>query len=99
MDKVEFGKRLKFLRTEANYTQEKLAEMANMSSAYLGEIGLDKFINIINALGLSADYVLCNELQSGEPYVFDDLTAKLKDLDPKQRKTVLDIVDGYLKNI
>ena len=98
MDKIEFGKRLKFLRTEANYTQEKLAEMADMSSAYLGEIergkkviGLDKFINIINALG--------NELQSGEPYVFDDLTAKLKDLDPKQRKTVLDIVDGYLKNI
>ena len=94
MDKVEFGKRLKLLRTKANYTQEKLAEMANMSSAYLGEIergkkviGLDKFINIINALGLSADYVLCNELQSGE------------DLDPKQRKTVLDIVDGYLKNI
>ena len=106
MDKVEFGKRLKFLRTEANYTQEKLAEMADMSSAYLGEIergkkviGLDKFINIINALGLSADYVLCNELQSGEPYVFDDLTAMLKDLEPKQRKTVLDIVDGYLKNI
>ena len=106
MDKVEFGNRLKLLRTKANYTQEKLAEMANMSSAYLGErergkkvIGLDKFINIINALGLSADYVLCNELPSGEPYVFDNLTEKLKDLDPKQRKTVLDIVDGYLKNI
>ena len=100
MDKVEFGKRLKFLRTKANYTQEKLAEMANMSSAYLGEIERGKkVIDIINALGLSADYVLCNELQSGEPYVFDDLTAKLKDLNPKQRKTVLDIVDGYLKNI
>ena len=40
MDKVEFGKRLKLLRTKANYTQEKLAEMANMSSAYLGEISL-----------------------------------------------------------
>ena len=106
MEKLSVGNRIREVRKARGLTQEQLAEMANMSSAYLGEIergkkviGLDKFINIINALGLSADYVLCNELQSGEPYVFDDLTARLKDLDLKQRKTVLDIVDGYLKNI
>ena len=51
MDKTEFGKRLRYLRAEAGYTQEKLAELSDMSTVYLGEIergkkvvGLDKFI-------------------------------------------------------
>ena len=106
MDKKDLGLRLKNLRNQAKYTQEELAELADISSVYLGEvergkkvIGLDKFINIVKALGVSADYVLCNELPSGEPYIFDDITEKLKKLTPKQRKTAIDILDGYLKNI
>lgn len=106
MDKKDLGLRLRDLRIEAKYTQEELAEKADMSTVYLGEvergqkvIGVDKFINIVKALGVSADYVLCNELPTGEPYVFDEITEKLKKLDPKQRKTAIDILDGYLKNL
>jgi len=106
MDKIDFGKRLKYLRKKANYTQEELAELADISPTYLGEvergkkvIGLDKFINIVKALNLSADYILCNELPSGEPYVFDEITDKLKKLNPKERKTAIDILDGYIKNL
>lgn len=106
MDKKDLGLRLRDLRIEANYTQEELAEKADMSTVYLGEvergqkvIGVDKFINIVKALGVSADYVLCKELPTGEPYVFDEITEKLKKLDPKQRKTAIDILDGYLKNL
>ena len=106
MDKKAFGKRLRHLRTEAKLTQEQLAERADISPVYLGEVergqkvlGLDKFINIIKVLGVSADYILCNELPTGEPYVFDEITVKLKKLDPKQRKTVLDILDGYINNL
>ena len=106
MDKKDLGLRLRDLRIEADYTQEELAEKADMSTVYLGEvergqkvIGVDKFINIVKALGVSADYVLCNELPTGEPYVFDEITEKLKKLDPKQRKTAIDILDGYIKNL
>lgn len=106
MDKKDLGLRLRDLRIEANYTQEELAEKADMSTVYLGEvergqkvIGVDKFINIVKALGVSADYILCNELPTGEPYVFDEITEKFKKLDPKQRKTAMDILDGYLKNL
>ena len=106
MDKKDLGQRIRFLRTEANLTQEELAEKADISPVYLGEVergqkvmGIDKFINIVKALGVSSDYVLCNELPTGEPYVFDEITEKLKKLDPKQRKTAIDILDGYLKNL
>ena len=106
MDKKDLGQRIRFLRTEANLTQEELAEKADISPVYLGEVergqkvmGIDKFINIVKALGVSADYVFCNELPTGEPYVFDEITVKLKKLDPKQRKTAIDILDGYIKNL
>ena len=105
MDKKDFGIRLRNLRNEANLTQEELAEKVEISTAYLGEVergkkvlGVDKFIKIVKALGVSADYFLCNELPSGEPYVFDEITEKLKKLTPKQRKIAIDILEGYLKN-
>lgn len=106
MDKKDLGQRIRFLRTEANLTQEELAEKADISPVYLGEVergqkvmGVDKFINIVKALGVSADYVLCYELPTGEPYVFDEITEKFKKLNPKQRKTAIDILDGYIKNL
>ncbi len=106
MDKKDFGKRLRNLRNAANLTQEELAEKADISPVYLGEVergkkvlGIDKFINLIKALNVSADYVLCNEIPSGEPFVFDEITEKLKKLNPKQRKTAIDILDGYLQNL
>ena len=106
MDKKDLGLRLRNLRLKANLTQEELAEKVDMSSAYYGEVergkkvlGIDKFIGIVKALGVSADYILGNELPSGEPYIFDEITNKLKSLEPKQRKTAIDILDGYLKNL
>ena len=57
------------------------------------------FIKIIEALDLSADYVLRDELSSGKEYVYDELTERLTNLTPKQRKTAADILDGYLRNL
>ena len=106
MDKKDLGLRIRVLRNKANLTQEELAEKADMSPVYLGEvergkkvIGVDKFIKIVKALSVSADYLLCNELPSGEPYIFDEITEKLKKLNPKQRKIAFDILEGYLKNL
>ena len=93
-------------RKKNGWSQEQLAEMSDMSPVYLGEvergrkvISVDKFINLVKALGVSADYLLCNDLPSGEPYMFDEITEKFKNLTLEQRKIAIDILDGYLKNI
>ena len=36
MDKTEFGKRLRYLRAEAGYTQGKLAELSDTSTGIFG---------------------------------------------------------------
>lgn len=106
MDSENLGKRIREARTEKHYTQQQLAEMAGIGQMYLGEIergtkmpSLKSFIRIIETLDISADYVLRDELSSGEHYIYDEITQKLKGLSPKQRKAAADILDAYVRNI
>ena len=106
MDKVELGIKLREARKKAGLTQEQLAEKADIGVMYLGEIergikmpSMKIFIKLVEALDISADYILRNELPSGKQFVLDDITEKLAGLTPKQRKAAADILDAYLRNL
>ena len=106
MDSLTLGKRIREARLNKQYTQQRLAEEAGIGQMYLGEIergtkmpSLKIFINILNALDISADYVLRDELASGDRYIYDEITEKLNGLSPKQRKTAAEILDAYIRNI
>ena len=106
MDKIILGKRLRQSRIQKGYTQQALAKKADIGTVYLGEIerglkmpSLNIFIKIVEALDISADYVLRDELSSGSTFIFDEITDKLKDLTPQQRKTAADILEAYTKNL
>ena len=106
MDNKTLGKRIREARITKQYTQQQLAEKAGIGQMYLGEIergtkspSLKSFIKIIENLDISADYVLRDELSSGEHYIYDEISEKLKDLSPKQRKAASEILDAYIRNI
>lgn len=106
MEKAELGKMIREVRLERGLTQETLAEKADIGLMYFGEIergvkmpSMNVFIKIIEALGISADYVLRNEVSSGKEYVFDEMTKKLEKLTPQQRKTATAILDAYIQNL
>ena len=106
MNKVDLGKKIREARLQKKYTQQKLAEEAGIGEMYLGEIergtkmpSLRIFIKLIEALDVSADYVLRDELPSGEHFIYDEITEKLRVLTPRQRKTASDILDAYIRNI
>ena len=106
MDSLTLGKRIREARLNKQYTQQRLAEEAGIGQMYLGEIergtkmpSLKIFVKILNALDISADYVLREELASGDRYIYDEITEKLKGLSPKQRKTAAEILDAYIRNI
>ena len=106
MDKVELGMKLREARNKAGFTQEQLAEKADIGVMYLGEIergvkmpSMKIFIKLIEALDISADYIFRNELPSGKEYVLDEITEKLASLTPKQRKAAVDILDAFIKNL
>lgn len=106
MDKAALGKRIREARTNAGMTQQALADKAGICVMYIGEIergikmpSMNSFIKIIEALDISADYVLRDEISSGREYVCDEITRKLQNLTPGQRKTAADILDAYLRNL
>lgn len=106
MNKSELGKKLRQARQKKGFTQHALAEIADVGGVYIGEIerglkmpSLNIFVKLIEALDLSADYILRDELSSGKDYIYDEITQKLKNLTPKQRKTAAEILEAYLRNL
>ncbi len=106
LEREALGKRIRESRIKKGYTQQELADQAEIGVVYLSEIergikmpSLNIFIKIINALDVSADYVLRDELSSGKEYICTEITGKLLTLSPEQRKTATDILNAYLNNL
>ena len=106
MDRVAFGKRIKEARNKAHFTQEVLAEKADIAVTYLGEIergektpSLDVLISLAESLEVSCDYLLRDSVESGAVYVNADISSKLSGLTRKQRITAEAILDAYIKSL
>ena len=106
MERAALGKRIRESRVKKGYTQKNLADRAEIGIVYLSEIergikmpSLTIFIKIVNALEVSADYVLRDELPSAKEYICMEITEKLLILTPGQRKIASDILNAYLNNL
>ncbi len=103
MDQIAIGARIREARLKKKLTQEQLAEKADIGFYYIGEIergvklpSLTVFVQIVEALGVTADSLLKDEL-TASPEFNNELTAKLEKLNPKQRAGAVAILDAYIK--
>jgi transcriptional regulator with XRE-family HTH domain len=103
MNQAGIGARIREARLKKKLTQEQLAEKADIGFYYVGEIergvklpSLTVFIQIVEALGVTADSLLKDEL-TASPEFNNELTAKLEKLTPKQRAGAVAILDAYIK--
>ena len=69
IDYKSLGSRVKDARTSKGYTQERLAECIDLSTTHISNIengnaipSLKTFVDIANALSVSADPLLCDSL-------------------------------------
>lgn len=106
MDKAAIGSRLREARNMVKLTQEQLAEKVGIGTTYLSDIergakfpSLSLFIKIVDALGVSSDFILRGEIEAGKNCVYDDITRKLDGLTPKQSQGAADLIDAYIKNL
>ena len=106
MNKVAIGSRLREARSMVKLTQEQLAEKVGIGTTYISDIergakfpSLSLFIRIVDALGVSSDFILRGEIEAGKSCVYDDITKKLDGLTPKQRLGVAELIDAYIKNL
>ena len=105
MQSNALGKNIKKYRQLRRLRQEDLAEMMDLSPNFIsmverGEktLSLDSFVRIANALGVSADMLLADVLETGYVYRSSALEEKLCQLDKKDRDMILDTVETLLNH-
>lgn len=97
---IQIGKRILDRRKQLDWTQEELAENADVTSqtistAELGKKALrpENIIRISIALGVSTDYILRGIVTEAD---YDVLNQKYSVLTPRQYRHLEDIVDSYI---
>ena len=99
MDYMKLGEKIKKERMRNRYTQEMLAEMAEITSSYVGQIErgerkvtLSKLVRIANVLNVSIDYLLSDTINT----IDDELEVEIKNevgkMKDKDKSMVIDII-------
>ena len=106
MQREALGKRIREARKQKSLTQQQLAEALGITDVYVSEIergnkmpSIPLFIAIVEALDISADYLLRDNISSGKSYIYNEFTERLDKLTPKQRKAALELLDVFIKNL
>lgn len=96
LDFESLGKRVRAARMKKGYSQEKLAEILEISQAHVGHIesgratpSLPTFVRLANALGTTTDALLFDSLQVSLDTYDLDFKELLQDCTPKQRAILL----------
>lgn len=97
------GPRIKKAREELGYTQEKLAELTDLSVQFIAKVEAGKvgfsvpnFKNFCSILGVSADYLLWGEREENNLL---GITERLRYLPQKQYKLLEGIVINFMEAI
>lgn len=99
------GKNIRKYRLMKKFRQEDLAEKTGLTANYIGMVergekipSLETFINILNALEISADMVLANVLEIGYTVKNSMLNERFEKLSTEDRNRIYDVVETLVKH-
>ena len=106
MELGSIGGNIRRYRVAKKLRQKDLAELTGLSINYVGAIergekipALETLIDILNALDISADMVLCDVLKTGYDIKTSLLSEKIDRLPPEKIETVLDVVEVLIQHL
>ena len=101
VDYKDIGARIRAVRMERGMTQAQLAEAAGCGVTHISHVetgngipSLQTFLDIVNALGCSADELLCIEVDNARPVYESWLNDQLADCSRQEMKLISDMVLG-----
>ena len=99
MDYMKLGEKLKKERIRNRLTQEMLAEMADITSSYVGQIErgerkvtLSKLVRIANVLNVSIDYLLSDTIDLVDDNLQIEVKNAMNNMGEKDKLMVIDII-------
>ena len=103
---ADIGKRIQEKRKQLCITQEKLAELVELSVQHMSgiETGKTMFsfptcLRIANALELSMDELLCGSLVRGKTVMQHEFAELLSDCDAAEAQIILDMAKALKKSL
>ena len=85
LDYYTIGQKIKKRRLDRGLSQEKAAELCDISASFYGNIergtkimSLDTFVDICQALQISPDYILLDELPDTDPIIMNIISEVKK---------------------
>ena len=97
------GQRIRQYRKQAGLTQEKLSEIVDLSPNYFSDIergksfpSLEKFVEIANALNVSADDLFCDSVKRSDHVLAEEITKKMELLSAEEKAKISAVIDAFL---
>ena len=106
LDYKAIGKRIKIQRIQREMTQEKLAELTGLSNPHISnvetgstQVSLKSLIAIANALEITPDVLLCDNIRSGK-HIFNNAVMEAVDAcDEVEIRIMADMVQALKRSI
>ena len=99
MDYMKLGEKIKKERMRNRLTQEMLAEMADITSSYVGQIErgerkvtLSKLVRIANVLNVSVDYLLSDNVELTDDNLQVEIKNAMNNMEEKDKHVIIDII-------
>ncbi len=106
MERKGLGKRINEARKDRGFTADKLSELCNINATYLRQIeggvkmpSLSVFIDICNALKISPDYLLQDDLKENEISKIKELTQLWENATPSQQAIASTMIQAVLEHL
>lgn len=104
MDLYCLGNRIRKTRMSCGITQEKLAEMVDISTNFMSLIengrnmSVETLVKIADALGVTVDYLLCDTMEVQSDKIMTQIAQNLSTLSDDEKLFFLNVIKQY-KNI
>lgn len=106
MDYALLGQRIRAARLAAGISQEQLAEMVGLTSQHIShtevastKISLPALVKIANALHISIDKLLSDNVYDTKLHLLEEAQALFSDCDPDEVYIILQAADAIKKSI
>ncbi|HWS29114.1 MAG TPA: helix-turn-helix transcriptional regulator [Clostridia bacterium] len=106
LDYRAIGQRIRSARLHSNITQEFLAELTNLSNQHISNIetgstklSLQALVKIANALNVSADELLCDNVDRAKPVFDTEVMRELGDCSDRETRFIADMVKHMKKSL
>lgn len=101
LDYKAIGKRIKIARIKADLTQERLAEMVEISPTHMSNIetgttrvSLSAIVSLANALSVTVDDLLCDSVIKAKIQFEKDIASILSDCDEYEVRMIKDMAQA-----